>query len=127
MKIDACTGRLSERPRRALRGKRGPAKWKLILGLKKVNEDLARVVGFLGRAQVRATCGAVDEALGTTGHAVGSALGPRRLVASWIVNAESGLPTGYTEPEHAENLEHKSEIIHSGLDLLRRMVGLHVR
>lgn len=90
-----------------------------------MNEDIEIILTFLSRERVRATYGAVGEAIGgVPGRAVGSMLGDRRPEASWVVNSETGLPTGYERGERAPDLTDNPTIIRTGLRLLGRMVGL---
>lgn len=90
-----------------------------------MNEDVETILAFLNRERVRATYGAVGEAIGgLPGRAVGSMLGDRRPEASWVVNADTGLPTGYAPNELAPGLTDDPTIIQTGLNLLGRMVGL---
>src|ERR1700686_4430826 len=56
------------------------------------------VVAYLNAAQVRATYGAVAALVGGIAQSIGAGPGGlegRRWEASWVVNAETGLPTGY--------------------------------
>ena len=89
-----------------------------------MDPGLQKIINFLSRECTRATYGAVGEALNVPGRAIGSMLGPRRHEASWIVNAETGEPTGYEPQEKHPALHEKAEIITTGLELLRRMVGI---
>jgi hypothetical protein len=57
--------------------------------------ELHEIVRFLNHEKVRATYGAVAELVGGIPQSIGARLGSRRAEASWIVNAGSGMPTGY--------------------------------
>ncbi len=70
---------------------------------------------------VRATYGAAAQLIGVEPISMGARLGPRRAEASWIVSAESGLPTGYSPQETHPALTLKSDIIRDGADLLQRL------
>lgn len=60
---------------------------------------LDEILRFLNEQQIRATYGAVAAVLGVIPQSFGARLGPRHIAASWIVNAQSGLPTGYQPRE----------------------------
>jgi len=81
------------------------------------------VMRFLNGAQVRATRQAVAQLLGVPPEALAARLGAPRPEASWIVTAENGLPTGYTQNEMHPELVRSSEIITSGLALAMRMAA----
>src|SRR5262249_56728177 len=81
------------------------------------------VLRFLNGAQVRATYGAVAQLVGVSPIALGARLGHRRPEASWIVSAENGLPTGYTQNEMHPELVRLSDIITSGTALAMRMAA----
>jgi len=85
------------------------------------DSNLAEILRFLNEEQVRATYGAVGEVLGVVSRSLGAVLGHRRPEASWIVNAESGLPTGYDQAEWHPALFSKSPIIRTGSELAMRM------
>src|SRR4051794_23301924 len=64
--------------------------------------ELRDIVRFLNEAQVRATYGAVAELVGGIARGIGArltALYSRGPEASWVVSAESGMPTGYAASE----------------------------
>jgi hypothetical protein len=88
-----------------------------------MDAGLQKIINFFSRECLRATYGAVGEALNLPGRAIGSMLGPRRHEASWVVNAETGEPTGYEDQEKHPALHENAEIITTGIELLRRMVG----
>ena len=71
----------------------------------------------------RATYSAVAELLGINPQAVLHRLGPCRPEASWVVNAESGLPTGYQVRQLDPRLP-GSRIIRTADELRRRLFDL---
>jgi len=91
-----------------------------------MNSSLKLILDYLNREHVRATYGAVGEALGIPAIAVGTSLGDRCPEASWIVSAETGQPTGYA-PGDIHPLLEGSPIITSGADLVRRLAGFPSR
>ncbi len=92
-----------------------------------MDRELQKIINFLSRECTRATYEAVGEALNLPGSTIGSMLGPHRHDASWIVDAETGEPTGYEAHERHPALHEKEEIITTGLELLRRMVGIELK
>jgi hypothetical protein len=84
--------------------------------------SLDEIIRFLNDEQVRATYGAVAELVGGIAQGIGARLGPRRAEASWVVNAESGVPTGYRVEERHPALLSKTDIITSGSELDRRLM-----
>jgi hypothetical protein len=83
---------------------------------------LDEILRFLNDATIRATYGAVAEVLGVTPRAIAERqLGPHRPEASWIVGAENGLPTGYSEDEWHPDLLSRGEIITSGTALILQL------
>ena len=82
---------------------------------------LAEVVQYLNSAQIRATYGAVGEAIGVIARGVGARLGRRRPEASWVVAVRNEQPTGYQTHELHPALTRTSEIIRTGPDLVRRV------
>jgi len=83
--------------------------------------SLEEILRFLSHERIRATYGAVAEALGVIPRALGARLGERRPEASWIVNAASGLPADYTQDEWHPELLTRADIITSGSALALRM------
>ena len=83
--------------------------------------SLIKFVEFLDRNKIRATYGAIADAAGVPRRSVGKLLGDRCPLASWIVNANSGDPTGYSQIEKHPDLHTHKEIITSGDDLVPRM------
>jgi hypothetical protein len=84
---------------------------------------LLEVLEFLNAEQVRATYEAVAGLLGVIPRGMGAQLGPHTPERSWIVNAETGLPTDYSKEEIHPALRHSSEIIGSGMELAMRMTA----
>jgi hypothetical protein len=82
---------------------------------------LEEILQFLNHEQVRATYGAVAEVLGISPRSMGARLGTRRPEVSWIVSAENGLPTGYSQDEWHPALLSRGEIIASGTVLVLRL------
>jgi len=85
---------------------------------------LPEILEFLNAAEVRATSRAVGELLGVIPRAMGARLGPHTQERSWIVNAETGLPTDYRKDEMHPSLFRTDEIISSGTGLIMRMNSL---
>jgi len=88
---------------------------------------LDEILRFLNEEQIRATYGAVAAVLGVIPQSIGARLGPRHIAASWIVNSESGLPTGYRAKEIHQALFSKNSIIKSGEELQRQMTAWRKR
>jgi hypothetical protein len=86
-----------------------------------MDPKLAEIITFLNDNRVRATYGAVAEILGVIPQSMGARLGPRHIEASWIVSAETGLPTGYSPTEIHPDLRSSSPLIRTGDDLRDRM------
>jgi alkylated DNA nucleotide flippase Atl1 len=84
------------------------------------------ILDFLNRNQVRATYGAVADLLGVLPRGVGAILGEKRPEASWVVNAQSGEPTGYTELQRHPGLHSKPPILRTGDELRRALRRGHV-
>lgn len=100
--------------------------WLIREGKVKTDDRVAKILQFLNEAKIRATYGAVGEALGNLpGRSVGGMLGDRRPEASWVVNAETGDPTGYERNRCHPDLYRDPHIVKTGLELLRRMAGLY--
>jgi hypothetical protein len=79
------------------------------------------IVQFLNAKQIRATYGAVGDAVGVIARNVGARLGKRRPEVSWVVRTSDGLPSGYQTHEIHPALTRTSEIIRTGSDLVRRV------
>ena len=84
---------------------------------------LDAVLDRLNALPARATYRAVADLLGINPQAVLHRLGPCRPEASWVVNAESGLPTGYQVHQLDPRLP-GSRIIRSADELRRRLFNL---
>src|SRR5687767_10992837 len=84
---------------------------------------LEETLQFLNSTRMRATYGAVAQLLGVEPISMGARLGPHRPEASWIVSAESGLPTGYGPNETHPDLLSNPDILREGTDLLQRLNG----
>jgi hypothetical protein len=82
---------------------------------------LDEILRFLNDAKVRATYGAVAEVLGVPQRSMGTRLEPRRPETSWIVSAENGLPTDYSQDEWHPELLSSGEIITKGTVLVLRL------
>ena len=86
--------------------------------------SINEVLAYLNEACVRCTYGAVAEAIGVTPQSVAKHyLGERRKEASWVVNAKTEEPTGYTDAQKHPCLKKRQHIIRSGPELLKRMRG----
>ena len=86
-----------------------------------MDPGLVKFVEFLERNRLRATYGAVADAAGVPHRSVGTLLGERCPLASWVVNASTGEPTGYSSGEKHQDLYLHAEIIKTGDELIRRM------
>lgn len=64
-----------------------------------MESNVQQVLDFLNRNKLRATYKDVAGFLRVPSQALGDLLGPRRPEASWVVNDETGKPSGYSEPE----------------------------
>lgn len=85
---------------------------------------LQQILDALNRRRVRATYGAVAKALNPSPLALGGMLGERRPLASWIVSARTGQPTGYSPHQKHSDLESSPEILKTGLAVLQLLVGI---
>ncbi len=83
------------------------------------------ILDCLNARTVRCTYGAVAGALGIAAVGVGRLLGEHRREASWVVNAETGWPTGYAPEDIHPDLE-GSHLV-TGPEELLEMVEQHVR
>jgi hypothetical protein len=86
-----------------------------------MDAKLEAVIRFLNEKKVRATYGAVADYLGVRPISMGRRLGDRHVAASWIVNGNTGRPTGYAEGEIHPDVLTSTELIRSGADLATRM------
>jgi len=89
--------------------------------------SLSEILEFLNDQQIRATYGAVADVLGVIPLSMGALLGPRSPEASWIVSAETGLPTGYSRGEMHTELLRKNDVITSGIALTLRLTAWKAR
>lgn len=80
------------------------------------------ILHCLNAERIRATYGAVGDLIGIPAISVSQYLGERRLKASWVVNDDTGQPTGYTADEKHPELRRTAHIIRAGdaLDALLR-------
>ena len=85
-----------------------------------LSAGLQDILDCLNDSETRATYGAVAAVVGGIPQAIGQRLGPRRIEASWIVNASSGMPTGYATDQIHPALS-GSTIIRSGGALRERL------
>jgi hypothetical protein len=79
------------------------------------------ILVFLKEVQIRATYGAVADAVGMRPDHLSTKLGGRRPLASWVVSSEDGRPTGYSADEIDPALFTNKEVIRSSSELVRRM------
>jgi hypothetical protein len=82
------------------------------------------IVEYLNAVQVRPTYGAVAKVIGGIAQSIGARLGGvagQRPEASWVVNATTGLPTGYLPEQRHPALLRNSDIITSPDDLRQRV------
>lgn len=86
-----------------------------------MDPKLADIIRFLNQEKVRATYGAVAGVLGVVPRSMGARLGPHNREASWIVNGDTGLPTGYAVDDTHPELLLSKEIIRTPGELTRRM------
>jgi len=91
------------------------------IGAEMSSPNLQQILEFLGEQHVRATYGAVAEVLKVQPRSIGTLLGPRNREASWVVNAQTGMPTGYSNEDMDPALFEKPEIIRTGQELTQKM------
>ena len=82
---------------------------------------LEEILQFLNAEQIRATYGAVAGVLGVPARSVGAALGTRRPDASWVVNADTDLPTDYDPAQWHPALLGRAEVIRTANELTLRL------
>jgi hypothetical protein len=82
---------------------------------------LTEILQFLNDEQIRATDGAVAGVLGVPARSIGAALGTRRAEASWVVNADTDLPTDYDPAECHPALLARPDIIRTANELTLRL------
>lgn len=78
-----------------------------------------QILDCLNRERVRATYGEVGEMLGLPAQSVGRALGGHTRRASWVVNAKTGKPTGYSADMMHPDLCRTRRVIKTGAELSR--------
>ena len=85
--------------------------------------QIEEILRYPNTARVRCTYKAVGEAIGgVPPQCVAPCyLGERRPEASWVVNARTGQPTGYSPAQKHPQLEEKDHIIRSGDELAERI------
>src|SRR4029453_4961122 len=86
-----------------------------------MDPGLVRIVEFLNRNKLRATYKAVGEMAEIPYRSVGTHLGAKCPLASWVVSDRTGEPTGYAEHQKHPDLHANAELIATGADLARRM------
>ena len=86
-----------------------------------IDPDVAEILRFLNASKVRATYTALAQSLGSTPQSIGRLLGEKRIEASWVVNARTEMPTGYSPDQRDPDLTSSDEIIRSGEALDRRL------
>lgn len=79
------------------------------------------ILRMLNDTRTRATYGAVAAVLGAPARSMGAMLGHRRPEASWVVNADTGLPTDYDQATWHPELLASSAVIRSGHELTLRL------
>ena len=87
-------------------------------------ERLDDIVAYLNAVQIRATYGAVAQVVGGIAQSIGARLGGvegQRPEASWVVNSETGMPTGYLPEQQHPVLLSSTDIIRTGYELRRRL------
>lgn len=89
--------------------------------------SLADILQMLNDARTRATYAAVASVLGVPPQSMGALLGDRRPEASWVVNGETGVPTGYEQSDWHPDLLAAPDIIRSGHELTLRLALWRVR
>lgn len=87
---------------------------------------LSTILRVLNETRTRATYGAVAEAVDCPSRRLGRLLGRRRPEASFVVNARTGLPTGYAPTDLHRELQRHDHVIQDGDELLRH-VAAHLR
>src|SRR5690606_877710 len=88
-----------------------------------VRSTLADILLVLNTTRTRATYGAVAGAVGCSPRQLGKRLGPRRPEVSWIVNAGTGMPTGYKPHELHRELQLNRHVITDSQELSRFVAG----
>ena len=83
--------------------------------------SIEEILAYLNAARVRCTYGAVGKVIGCHPISVGRLLGERCKEASWVVNARTEQPTGYTSNRKHPQLKEKDHIIMCGAELVECM------
>lgn len=74
-----------------------------------------QILRCLNEQKMRATYGAVGDLLGVSAPSAGRKLGDRRPLASWVVRANTGLPSWYCPDQiHPHLCAHRHIIVDSG-------------
>ena len=72
---------------------------------------IVRILQVLAERKLRATYETVGGVIGVPAWSVSGYLGKRRPEASWVVNKETGMPTGYTEREMHRDLSSNGTVL----------------
>ncbi len=88
-----------------------------------MEEKLQLIIDYLNKVKTRCTYGVVAEIIGTNSQSVGKLLGERRPEVSWVVNATTKEPSGYSDSEKHPDLYRTDRIIASA-EVLRRNLGV---
>ncbi len=86
-----------------------------------IQYQVNKIIDYLDDTQIKATYGAVADAVGVKPYQVGGFLGEKRAAASWVVSAATGEPRGYLPWETHPHMANCSEIICSGRELMQRL------
>lgn len=86
-----------------------------------MDAKLEAILDFLNSQQIRATYGAVADCLDAIPRAMGAMLGDKGPRQSFVVAADTELPSGYADAEKHPALESHPEIIRTCEELRRRM------
>jgi hypothetical protein len=89
--------------------------------------SLADVLACLNAEKVRATQSAVAGAVGLTARATGSYVHDPRTEASWIVDADTGLPAGFGPDQIHPDLLSSPHVITTPTELLLRVASWKAR
>lgn len=87
-----------------------------------MDPTLDRILDYLESTQTRATYQAVAKYLHRPARGMGEMLGRHCPKASWVVNARTGMPTGYYPTEIHPDLKKNTHIIRTAEEL-RRLMG----
>ena len=78
----------------------------------------ADILRCLNETRTRATYQAVGGVLGLPAQSVGRMLGDRRAEASWVVNGDTLLPSGYEQADWHPDLLTSPNVIRSAQELM---------